>query len=1388
MAPKQKTAEVAKQPTTYAAAPKKKKSKAAAAAAATTAAATTPGPKKKRISALPVVVVPESAVATPDVFELRPRIALADERYRGGVMGLLMLGVESVPGAIIDERALRLAQHTFVGAATAGAAVAASSPSSNTPLLFLPAFEAARKLYHDPRELASAVGDAVSVCTLRPGPQSSLPEYLMRREDARRKLGRSAPHDDVRRQLAALAQRFEAPPPLDVDGVDAGAVGRAMAPVDSADAVSWCALSGSLALAAKRAPPIAVLRRLVAQEEPPVSVPAGRAVVVFGRRAWDRAMRTSSMPAFVRVDVAARRRFALSLRPGQEVDLHVSAPLLRPPSQDAVPIPRTFKGVVVVGAAGTSFRLLNGWKNAMDGTDVVAATYAQAVGGGDADDVAVSKTRLMRDAGCPALILEGEDGDDDDDDDFAVVGQPTAAEAMVALCSDAGSVREVLLSTGASSVDRRYADLVHLVQANVLAAEQAHDPPPVAVAVTFDVDAGAPSFIDAMMAFVSPATEEIVGGGAVEVAARRPRKPHAAAVAAPSCDLPSLPGETDRSLRDWMRGGVAVEVEVACAQGHLRTAGPVLKADATGLLVYDHIRTVDPSSTCRSAAAERLRAAEAAASDDVDDDDDHIRTVGVGSALAAYASVLARLRSPVPPSVPPAFLRRQREQNDHRVAAEDDAELEQSIVLGMADATHYRAMRDAYRARDEDAVLQLAAKKDPNNSNRKLLGEVAAMLGLSPPLGVAEERAVIDGLEYHMPSGEGEQARLLRRRIAEVRRRRVELMGKADRNGKSYDAVERKLLDRLRADAAPHMLAETVTTLCAVLSVVVLSVSPERVASAPSAALASCLASTMQRGGRRPARHQNKRNVGMTSLLACAAAGVLSGRLAPPAPSEVDLGPAIAGAERAVRAEMPSLEKNAARRRLGGVAGRGGPSLAWPHFRPLLAQQQQPSAGGRARRPDGRLGSAHLLLPALWEHVNGAHGARLHVPAAASAPSSASGGYVGARSATACCAFAVAEPGEDVRDATTRWGALAESSTDIARALVADRQLDDAAGSAADVGIQPASAPQALEQALADPQVPPADREVLVVPAGALFEPTPLPRAPAARPRGGTERFELFVERLGSEVATELVPQPASEAALSAETRSRFTALAVKTLRIDAAEADDVLAVITSVEDGDGERIASAFLRAELAPSLSRLATSARLTAALAADRDLAPVAAAIAQHATPAFAVAVRERLRALAAACGAAAPFPEFAADTAVFAMWALSRAGEDLGPRVEEAVVRASSVMFARLTARVDLNRRDRYDLELVALQQKMEDARARARKEGEQLSAEQRELLRERRLVFRADVAAAGDGGGDGADAGGATAASPGWGEGDAANVDDDGGGGGDGIIDARGMYS
>lgn len=33
---------------------------------------------------------------------------------------------------------------------------------------------------------------------------------------------------------------------------------------------------------------------------------------------------------------------------------------------------------------------------------------------------------------------------------------------------------------------------------------------------------------------------------------------------------------------------------------------------------------------------------------------------------------------------------------------------------------------------------------------------VHSMLGLSPPLNIVEERAVLDGLECHMPSGIGE--------------------------------------------------------------------------------------------------------------------------------------------------------------------------------------------------------------------------------------------------------------------------------------------------------------------------------------------------------------------------------------------------------------------------------------------------------------------------------------------------------------------------------------------------------------------------------------------------------------------------------------------------------
>lgn len=1273
--------------------------------------------------------------------------ASVDDRFRGGVLGLLML--EDLPtGKDADratERGLRLAQQSFVAAAldvVSSSHDDAVRPIRLPPVLRIACYEAPKKLYSDPRELASAAIDAAAVASgcAAAALVESLPDHLLRLQDAKRKFGRNVADAAIRRQLWDMDARFG----NDEEASEASEASQGWwTPCDvrGAEAISACCLEGSLALDAATPPSTAIFRRLLG----PSRVYAGDSVrirtdrhVLIDRVAWVRAMRSAVLPKFV-----TPKQGGASAAVGSRVAT-VGGPTLKVPS-----VAESAKAL-----AGTGEGILSNLRAAL-----------MACGVHD-------ERTLM------------SDGD---------------------LISDV--VRDVQAATAA-------------VAASAKNEEDASDAPDADVAYS-TVIADIEAFVAATLSRGPGGDAQASRGGAAPRGKRRgaaPSAPSAPDARAAACELSTLPGGSDRTFDDWLRCDSGTDATATAAQGHLSTAGPVLLAAGDDVLprvlVYDHMRSVDPSSACLTATADRIRES----GERVRDETDAAMTAAgakrtggavfedVRTELRAYAVVYDRIHRP--PVVPLGGFT---EAEAASIAAEsaaieanDELDYDGLLALGISDASHYsrlepRAPAFAPKDRPDDFLALRGAR---TFSARDMLTELSASLGLSPPLGVAEERAVLDGLEYHMPSGEGEQARQLRRRIAEIRRRRIELMAKADSSGKQYDAVERKLMDRLRAEAAPKILSEVVVNLCAVLSAVVLSASPERVAAASgtSSALAACVAS-LRRGGAK--NRKSAVDVDVNDLLACAAAGMLSGRLPPPTPTEVDLGPQIEAAERAVRAELPSGTPDlAVVAVVGTAADRGGADGTWPRdFRPLRSQRQP---GRRSRASGSRQTTSTRLLSVLWDHVRAEHGARLRVQ----------NSVVGVRSATACCAFAVSEPGREEEDASkgddadagttgelTRWSALAGVSADIKRVL--DEHADDRRGAderesqgvLAGIPMAGSVEPEILRD-VAAAHVPAVEiTQAHVFP----FEPQPPPRPDEGTAEDGDDpgAMRLLLEKLRAEdplLEAELVPPSSAQgafAALQSETARRYEAL-VGALGVDGDAAADLYALLMHVrtdaggpdEKNDNDwRIAAGFMRAELGPSLSRLATGARMTPALAADRDMSQVSSIISMSSTasPEATVALRARFRDLATACASAASTaPQLSAHVSVFAMWALSRAGEPSSvtePRLEEASVRAASILFSRLVERATFNRSDRGAEEQVALQQKMEDARARVRAANDNLSDEQRELLREHRKIKRVD---------DAESAVGAPAAL-----GSDAAKDDDGGRDNDGgpqVVDAIDMYA
>ena len=413
----------------------------------------------------------------------------------------------------------------------------------------------------------------------------------------------------------------------------------------------------------------------------------------------------------------------------------------------------------------------------------------------------------------------------------------------------------------------------------------------------------------------------------------------------------------------------------------------------------------------------------------------------------------------------------------------------------------------------------------------------------------------------------------------------------------------------------------------------------------------------------------------------------------------------------------------------------------------------QPRPGSRSSPTGLRMSTSSRLVSELWHHVQDEHGpARLRVK----------NQVVGVLSSDACCAYAVTEPrgsagaaasnadsddvdadvAESDEEVRSRWQALASESEDVKAALEESdrmRQADDEDESdRVMAGIPVAATLEAVVGLMTSPAEDGGEdiRQSDVV----LLESNAMPTMPedddGDDDADAATGRQLEAMRRDDALAREELAASDSIDDLRVETTERYAAL-TNTVGLDedvaAADVFDLLLrQHTENGGGSGERIAGGFLRAELGPSLTRLGTSAIVTPALAADRELAQIAAAASLTDS---AVAWRARCRRLADVCSVAAQTaPRLSAYVAVFVMWALSRETQNA---LEDVSVRAAHVLFSRLAERAAFNRNDRAAEEQVELQQKMEDARARVRSAVENLSDEQREILRERRKIGRVD---------------------------------------------------
>jgi hypothetical protein len=1326
----------------------------------------------------------------------------------GSVLGLLAHGDNiDTQEAKTNLKALRWSAATFGEELTALSRRGKpltwvdTRPSRLPPVMSLPVVPVRNKLYAKSRDLASAGIDAAAGCTK--SSEASLPEYLTKLSDNARQ---GIPDLVSRAQRAETAERFDRPEANESEGgrtvmTPASASGGALV-------ASGCLLDGYEAIGLDR-PPLGAIVRLLGPLEgrerdevlERVTLHGGDEVLtdarwlIFGRRAWLAAVRGQRMPKVERFDADAFAEAAYAMRAGQRVKVSTATPLVGPAGADV-------RGVIEAAAKASgstlpAVRLLGGLRSALgDGGDVLpsgtALPYAEAGAGG----VRMSKARLLRDADAPAVLASGKALE-------SAWWWPTAAEAMAALAPGSTSVREALTRsrmTSSSVSAAEAADLGQLVAANAelqlegaaegeedgsATQEDAEQDPSdarqkdggtlieVALVALKLSNTGPPASTKAVTALA-----EAVGRMAdLETQmkdnddSRCKIEPLYTLPFPPNSDAKALKGSRALSLTGLMRGGPPSPLPEAAsaAQGHMRLADAVLVRSAAGDgLMYDHVRAVEPNEACNSALTLRLRRDEAALliSSSRTGGDTGMWTALVkawASAVRSAASTTRAFRAGSTRTWKPP---------DEEVRLNASAEGEEGDydsmvagIIGAADMPHYRSgtlgtFRDLSAAKNRDAILDASVPAS-------LLAEMAALIGLSPPIGISEQRVILDELETLMPGGEGEQGRQLRRRLADVKARRAELMVKADASGPKYEAIERRLIERLRADAEPKVLGETAAHIGAILSALVES-QPGRLASAPSPALLSCLRGKTAGGGGGSLRSTKRSGASLAAVLTCALSTVLSGRVLPPGPSDAEVTSYLQDAVGHIGADTDALARRLQQASSGGLeAKKSGDTPPWAHFRPRPEQPEpQPSRRGIA--------PARRLLSELWTHV------RSEQPTLALGAAVRTAGRDRKRfqpqqstasllllhpAAAACCSYSTSA------DSSSAWSHLAANSEAIALALKSDQDLRRRGGESdarAVVGIPPATPPnialsrQDYRAGVEDEGGIISNKDWSSTEAMPVLSAETVLSALSPSNENIEETLALVLSfGEGTPLADELSPGGGADA-LASETARRFEDFG---RRLALGHAADELrnALLLPLEDdelaADAVRVARGFLMHELGPTLSRLSRS-EVGGALSADRELSAVAGALSSsEVTQEKAREVRTRLAALAAACpvtaraceaatlqgmSSAAVRPVAGAAT-VFVLWSVSRVSEGLPRNAGEALSRALASLATRLAERLAHTRRDRYEEEETRLRERVDEARQKRRQAEESLTDEQREMLRELRRINPGVQAAPSEGG-------------------------------------------
>ncbi len=600
-------------------------------------------------------------------------------------------------------------------------------------------------------------------------------------------------------------------------------------------------------------------------------------------------------------------------------------------------------------------------------------------------------------------------------------------------------------------------------------------------------------------------------------------------------------------------------------QGHMHLADVVaLRSDAGDSILYDHVRVIDANCIHRlageigvAARAEAVKALLPAIAFAERGSDIELHATRAGMWESSPVADPAIGKEPTVVTSGPDYA-------SYAGDAQDEANALESMILGIADMPHYRGIRVRVD-RDDDGTV---AASTPS----RLLKALLSAAGIDD-LGVEEEMAVMSNFEYYAP--QDASMKVLQKQVHEIKMRRKELMERVrDKLGEPYEEFEKRLIARVRERHAADVLRGNVVMLAALAGMVVQRVpadvpgcggkgAPKVLACAAAAVISSFAADAPLSGGGARKKPQQGKKRGPTAK-----------------DENSDLEAAISQARSDIEKDKPNGQLRVDKRsRKSSSVVVGAATEAWPHFRPSMHHTK-----ARVNKTECGGGVSDKLVVALRDHVQSQSALML--------------GYnrQPLRNANSCCMHVVS-PG------VSAWELLAKASAEL-RALHRAAQSEKPS-EAATRGVAPplpCLLPRETGAAGADGWH--AAGSLLEVAAPMIISAAPVERAAASAEVSIQAAVSSIVSVPGSVLADVLAPMAATKS--DAEARGMWGGMEEQYARafdtlaadagVDAAMRNEMVEqfVRVSYTDvtriGDACRVTMSFLRADLVPTLRRMA------------------------------------------------------------------------------------------------------------------------------------------------------------------------------------------------------